>query len=91
MQAKISIQLIAPDKVIKQSRDLKYAFVFIIEVQLLYCVASCAGSADKSSGHEEMNTGVCLERVSNLVYNVPKALILQYKKQKLIILFSKEP
>ena len=28
MQAKISIQLIAPDKAIKQSRDLKCAFVF---------------------------------------------------------------
>ena len=28
MQAKISIQLIAPDKAIKQSRDLKCVFVF---------------------------------------------------------------
>ena len=28
MQAKISIQLIGPDKAIKQSRDLKCVFVF---------------------------------------------------------------
>ena len=28
MQAKISIQLIAPDKVVKQSRDLKCVFAF---------------------------------------------------------------
>ena len=40
MQGKVSIQLIAPDKAIKQSRDLKYVFVFIIEVRILYCAAS---------------------------------------------------
>ena len=39
MQAKISIQLIAQDKATKQSRDLKFVFVFanyihIIEVQI---------------------------------------------------------
>ena len=28
MQAKISIQLVAPYKATKQSRDLKYAYVF---------------------------------------------------------------
>ena len=61
MQAKISIQLIAPDKVIKQSRDLKY--VLFLSSKSRYCTAQLLAEAQLARAPDMK--GSIQERVSS--------------------------
>ena len=53
MQAKISIQLIAPHKAIKPSRDLKYVFDSANFRLGHSCPALCAGLQNQKNSTEE--------------------------------------